>query len=453
MTSYELTRSPFARAMLKSRWPQLAVQLGLLGGLGLVIASGLLGTPVGSRSFAIVMVWIVWWAALMLVAVPWLGRAWCSVCPLPLPGEWLQRGVIGGPPRRGSGSARGLRWPRRLRGMWVQNGAFLAVAILSLPVLTQPRWTGILLVGLIVAAVALGLIFERRAFCRYVCPVGGFIGLYSQVAPVEVRVRDAAVCAAHTSKTCYTGNESGYGCPWNVFPGSLQVNTYCGLCMECLRTCPHDNVAINLRPVGADLTQAGPRAMDEAFKAILLLGSGLAYTALLLGPWGRARAAAAAVGSGAWLLYALGFLTFVAAALPALLLAATRLGLWLSRIRLTPIAALRTLSPALIPLGLSVWIAFSLSFLLANLSYAGPVLSDPLNLGWNLLGTAGVGWAPLGQVLFPWLTIGILIAGLAWSSQRLGAIAEGLRGGPRLAWPMRVVSLMLTIGVLAVLAP
>ena len=452
MSSVELTRSPFARAILKSRWPQLAAQLVLLAGLALAIASGLLGTPVGSRSFAIVMVWIVWWAALMLVAVPWLGRAWCSVCPLPLPGEWLQRGVIGGPPRRGSGFARGLRWPRRLRGMWVQNGAFLAVAILSLPVLTQPRWTGILLVGLIVAAVALSLVFERRAFCRYVCPVGGFIGLYSQVAPVEVRVRDAALCASHSTKTCYTGSDWGYGCPWNVFPGSLSVNTYCGLCMECLRTCPYDNVAINLRPVGADLTRPGLRGLDETFKAILLLGSGLAYTLVLLGPWARTRTAAAAVGSAAWLLYAFGFLTFVAVALPALLLAATRLGLWLSRIRLAPTTALRTLSPALIPLGLSVWIAFSLSFLLANLSYAGPVLSDPLNLGWNLLGTAGIGWVPIAPVLIPWVTIGVLIAGLAWSSQRLGAIAEDLRGGPRLAWPLRVVGLALTISALVVLA-
>jgi hypothetical protein len=305
----------------------------------------------------------------------------------------------------------------------------------------------------VAAAVALSLIFERRAFCRYVCPVGGFIGLYAQVAPVEVRVRDAALCAAHTVKTCYTGNAAGYGCPWNVFPGSLKANTFCGVCLECLRTCPYDNVAINLRPIGADLTRAGPRGLDEAFKSVLLLSSGLAYAGVLLGPWSQARAAAAAVGSGGWLLYALSFLVFTAAVIPGLLLAATRIGLGLSRIRLGTTAALRTLSPALIPLGLSVWIAFSLSFLLANLSYAGPVLSDPLNVGWNLLGTAGIGWAPLGQGLFPWMSVGILMAGLAWSSQRLGVIAEGLRAGPRLAWPLRIVSLGLTIAVLAALTP
>jgi len=449
MTRYELTQTPLARAMFKSRWPQLALQLGLLAGLALVITAGLLGTPVGNRNFGIVMVWIAWWAALMLVAVPWLGRAWCSVCPLPLPGEWLQRGAILGP--RGRGLGLNLRWPRRLRGLWVQNAAFVAVAVLSLPVLTQPRWTGFLLLGLVLAAVALSVIFERRAFCRYVCPVGGFIGLYAQVAPVEVRVRDAALCAGHTVKTCYTGSADGYGCPWNVFPGTLQANTYCGLCMECLRTCPYDNVAINLRPIGADLNRSGLRGLDEAFKAIVLLGSGLAYSAVLLGSWSEARAAAAAGGSRAWLVFALGFLSFVVVLIPAAFLIAVRLGLWWSRSRAASLQALRALSPALIPLGLSVWVAFSLSFLLANLSYVGPVLSDPLNLGWNLLGTAGVGWSPYGQSLFPWLTIGVLVVGLAWSSQRLGAIADELRVGGRLALPPQVVSLGLTIAVLWVL--
>ena len=125
MTHYELT--PYAespRAVRRADGLSSALQLGLLAGMTLVIAAGFLGTPVGSRNFAIVMVWIAWWAALMLVAVPGFGRAWCSVCPLPLPGEWLQRGAILAP--RGRGLGLKLRWPRRLRKMWVQNAAFVA---------------------------------------------------------------------------------------------------------------------------------------------------------------------------------------------------------------------------------------------------------------------------------------------------------------------------------------
>jgi polyferredoxin len=443
---YELTRFAPLRSLLKSRWPQLAVQVVALAGLVLVIASGLVGTPVGNRNFAIVMVWIAWWAALMLVAVPLLGRSWCSVCPLPLPGEWLQRGAVLAP--RGRGFGLNLRWPRKLRGMWLQNGAFVLVALFSLPVLTQPRLTGVLLAGLVLLAIALSLVFERRAFCRYVCPVGGFIGLYAQAAPIEVRVRDAALCAAHTTKTCYTGSAEGYGCPWQVFPGTLKANTYCGVCLECLRTCPYDNVAINLRPAGADLGLSKGRGLDEAFKAILLLGSGLAYIAVLLGAWSAPRAAAAAIGSPEWFTYALIFLAFVLVFIPGLLLLAVQAGLWLSRSRIGSVHGLRALSPALVPIGLSVWIAFSLSFLLANLSYVFPVVSDPLNLGWNLLGTAGVGWTPYGQGLFPWLTISVLLVGLTWTSRRIGAIAEELGGGLKLALPLWIVTFLLAVGAL-----
>ena len=101
MTRYELTQSVWVRRLLTSRWPQLGVQLLMFSGLILVILAGLMGSPVGNRNFAIVMVWIAWWGALMLIAVPFFGRLWCSVCPLPLPGEWLQRGAILGPRGRG----------------------------------------------------------------------------------------------------------------------------------------------------------------------------------------------------------------------------------------------------------------------------------------------------------------------------------------------------------------
>src|SRR3989304_5093746 len=87
-------RLPFARSIPAPRGPQLAVQLTAMAGLLLVIAAGLLGTPVGSRNPATVLVWIAWWGGLVIVAVPFFGRLWCGVCPVPLPGEWLQRGAL-----------------------------------------------------------------------------------------------------------------------------------------------------------------------------------------------------------------------------------------------------------------------------------------------------------------------------------------------------------------------
>jgi polyferredoxin len=442
----DLTRIPRVRAALVSRWPQLAVQLAAVGGLVLVIVAGLIGTPVGSRNPATVLVWIAWWAALMIVAVPFFGRLWCGICPLPLPGEWLQRGALLAP--RGRSRGLGLPWPRRLRGLWLQNGAFLMVALFSLPVLTQPRLTAVLLLGLVLTAVVISLGFERRAFCRYLCPVGGFIGLYAQAAPIEVRVRDPRVCADHTVKTCYTGSADGYGCPWQVFPAGLKSNVACGICLECLRTCPLDNVALRLRPVGADLATGARAPLDEAFKSLVLLGSALVYAIVLLGPSSALRSAAASVGSPAWLGYVAGFLAVTAVLVPALFLGATRLAGIATPGRLSARDGLRRFSPALVPLGLAAWAAFSLGFVLTNVSYVLPVLSDPIGLGWDLLGTASVPWTPIGGTAISWVLAGILLGGLAWSSRRVRAVADELAGGVRMALPVWGFAFAMTAGLL-----
>jgi polyferredoxin len=447
---YDLTRIPAAKAVLVSRWPQFLVRVVLLAGFLLAILAGLAGTPVGSRNFSIVFVWIAWWALLILFAVPLLGRGWCTVCPIPMPGEWLQNGALLGPRGRKSPFGLGRKWPKSLRNMWLQNGAFALLALFSVVVLTQPGVTAVILAALLFIAFGASLTFERRAFCRYLCPVGGFIGIYSQTAPLEVRVRDTAVCASHTTKTCYTGNEDGYGCPWGVFPGGLVKNTYCGTCFECLRTCPLDNIAINIRPVGSDLSQPRGRKLDEAFKAFIMLGSAFVYSAVMLGPWGQLKTAAYAIGSLPWLLYVLAFLAFVLVFLPGLFYLAARAGRALAPTRHSLRRSFTAYAYALVPLGLAAWIAFSLSFVFANASYILPVLSDPLGWGWDLFGTAGHSWTPYLTQHIPALQTIVLVVGLAWAGVTARRIAQ--EGKLPAAWrqvlPINLFCLLITVGFL-----
>jgi hypothetical protein len=105
--------------------------------------------------------------------------------------------------------------------------------------------------------------------------------------------------------------------------------------------------------------------------------------------------------------YALAFLAFVLVLLPGLFYLAVRAGRALSDSTLTVRKAFIAFSYALVPLGLSAWIAFSLSFVFANLSYLWPALSDPLGWGWNLLGTASLAWTPYLMGLIPSLSGGL----------------------------------------------
>src|SRR5512139_2282207 len=411
MAKIELTRNLLLKNSLKSRYPQLAVFIVMLVGYIFAILVGLIGTPVGNRNFGIVFVWIAWWAILILVAVPFFGRGWCAVCPIPLPGEWLQRGAVLGPSDQKS-KWMNRRWPRAFRNMWLQNVSFLLLALFSSVLLTTPYITSIVLAAMLFAAIGLSLVFERRSFCRYLCPVGGFIGIYAQTAPVELRIKNKQVCASCVGKPCYNGSSAGYGCPWDVFPGGLQKNTYCGLCMECIRTCPYDNIAVNLRPFSADLAKPSTR-MDEAFKAFIMLGAAMIYAGVLLGPWGMLKDAAYNVGTTAWLVYALAFLAIIFLILPGLF----SLGILPVKSSIPFKQRFAALSTALIPLGLMFWVAFSLSFVLTNASYILAALSDPLGLGWNLFGTAGIAWQPmLTTILAPAQTLA-LVGGLVWSAR------------------------------------
>ena len=424
MSRTELTRIPLINNALKNRFPQLAVFIVMLIGYIFAILAGLIGTPVGSHNFSIVFVWIAWWAILILVAVPFFGRGWCAVCPIPLPGEWLQRGAVLSPPDKRP-KWLNLRVPKMFRNIWLQNISFLLLALFSSVLLTTPNITGIVLAAMLFAAIGLSTVFERRAFCRYLCPVGGFIGLYSQTAPIELRIKDKQVCVTCEGKPCYNGSQAGYGCPWDVFPGGLTKNTYCGLCMECIRTCPHDNIAVNLRPFSADLAKPSTR-MDEAFKAFIMLGSAIIYAGVLLGPWGAFKDAAYNVGSGAWFIYAAAFLAIIFVVLPSLF----TLGILNTKNTLSLKQRFASLSTALIPLGLMFWVAFSLSFVLTNASYIIAALSDPLGLGWDLFGTANATWQPmLTSMLAPAQTLA-LVGGLIWSARTAQKAAGEVKVSP-----------------------
>ena len=411
---FELTRFPWLKALLKSRAFPSALMLALLFFFVVAILAGFFGTPAGSHNFGIIFVWIVWWALLIIVMVPFLGRMWCAICPIPGPGEWLQRrGIL----RRTPGRLHGLRWrwPRRLRNIWLQNFGFLTVALFSAVILTRPGVTAWVLLGMLAAGVLLSILYENRVFCRYVCPVGGFIGLYSLTSSIELRVKDAQVCRDHATKDCVVGTPGSYGCPWMVFPGNLERNAYCGLCVECLKACPKDNIAVNLRPFGADLLVAKGRSLDEAYKAFIMLACALLYSAVLLGPWGWVKDWANMQSLPHWAAYAAGFLAANLLLVPGLFWLATVAARTAARLQAPLKRLFVDYAYSLVPMGLTGWIAFSLSFVFVNGSYAASVLSDPFGWGWNLFGTQPVPWTPLLPGLVPALQVSSLLAGLVFS--------------------------------------
>jgi polyferredoxin len=252
---------------------QFLIVLPTTVGIVVVLLSAAVGVEHPSVNFGLVFTWVVWWSAL-LVSFALFGRAWCLACPVGAVGEWLQRLSFWWRSPRTAGLE--LAWPRPLRGMWLPTALFVGFVYLDngYGMSNSPRMTAGLVVVLTLAAAWVALIFERRAFCRYHCPLTAFIGLNSLASMFELRRRDPGECGAPCpTKDCFRGNERRYGCPMSEFPGGgIDSNLHCNLCMECVKSCPRDNIVLRFRPPGRDLwTMSRPR-LDGAIGATVIVG-------------------------------------------------------------------------------------------------------------------------------------------------------------------------------------
>jgi polyferredoxin len=268
----ELTARPFRRA-LGLRPLQFLLVMPTAGVVAVVTLSAAVGMDHPAMNFGAVFTWVVWWGAI-LVSLVIAGRAWCLVCPLGALGEWLQR--LSPWWRSSTGAGLGLRWPRALRGLWLPTALFVGFVFLDsgYGFAASPRMTAGLIVTIALAAAWVGLYFERRAFCRHLCPLTAFLGVSAMVSMLELRPRDAGRCAtACKTKACFRGSALAWGCPMGEFPGAgMDTNLNCILCTECLKSCPSENLSLRLRAPGHDLHAMRRPRVDGAVAAAVVAG-------------------------------------------------------------------------------------------------------------------------------------------------------------------------------------
>ena len=147
--------------------------------------------------------------------------------------------------------------------------------------LENTAWLSSCLLLLITAGAAIGsLLFEKRFWCRYLCPVGGMNGLFAKLSISELRAEPGTCSGSCSSYACFKGGPaegeglSTEGCPLGSHPAHLSDNRNCVLCMSCVQACPNRSVQLRLRPPAADLqpnmhSPAGERGL------ILVLAGGI----------------------------------------------------------------------------------------------------------------------------------------------------------------------------------
>jgi len=415
------------------KWPpfQFALTAPMLAVFYFIILAGFFGTQVSGRNAGPMVIWVVWLSALIVVLVPLGGRIWCLACPLPSLGEWLQRRRLVGGGRLQQAPAR--IWRRaRLSGAWPRTIFFLLLGTFSTALVAVPAATSWLLVGLAALAVALSFGPEQRLFCRHLCPINSFISLYSMTGRLMFRSASTATCARCEEHFCLTGSTKGWGCPYGLCLGEVDRNNDCGMCTECVKTCAYDNVALFWRPSGWD---RGLTGYGEAWQALVMFALGLVYCVMNLGPWDEIRDWVDIVDKQNWRsfwIFSAGLWLLLLGVLPLLYYVLTRIGLGISKSSVSPGPMFRANCASVAPLGLSFWIAFALAMFSSMFTFVLLSLSDPLNWGWDLLGTAGKPWHILGSPVIPWLQVASVLVGLVYSLRTLRSSWENAAAGRRL---------------------
>jgi NAD-dependent dihydropyrimidine dehydrogenase PreA subunit len=138
---------------------------------------------------------------------------------------------------------------------------------------SSPSATALLMLTIVLLASSTGLLFQRRAWCRYICPLGGMVGVLSTCSAVELRSNYNICTNSCTKHECYMGSAAAEGCPLFEGPFSLRSNQNCILCGKCVEICPNNSPVLNLRPPGQELWTSHKTEKNTVALGLVLIGT------------------------------------------------------------------------------------------------------------------------------------------------------------------------------------
>jgi len=399
------------------------------------------GPDLAPKNLATLLTWV-HFRGLVVVLTLIGGNLFCMACPFMLPREIARRLFV---PR--------LEWPRALRNKWPAIVLFVVVLFCYelFDLWGDPWWTGALILVYFLAALIVDITFKKATFCKFVCPIGQFNFLASELSPWEVSVRNKDVCERCTTKDCIKGRTLQQdipvikvnalpivqrGCELALFQPRKVGNLDCTFCLDCVYACPHENVGILSRVPVESLTREGSRSglgdiqkrFDfTALVTVFTFGSLLNAFAMISPVYALEQFIAAQTGLRIeWPI--LGAMFLVALVLEPFLLLATAAALsrrFLNN-RGSILEIINAFAKSLIPIGFGIWLAhYGFHFFTGFLTVI-PVTQNAVRelVGWSMLGEPiwRLGGLP-EAVVFP-MELGFMGLGLLGSILATLAIAR-----------------------------
>lgn len=260
----DLLRMPALRSALKSPLFPAIFQSAATPFFFILLIMLFLGPADPETNLGGLFSWAVGWPTMVFGAFLW-ARFWCSICPMGAISQFAKRIISWDIP-----------FPSFLK---LHSDLIIAASALFIiwletatNIRSSPFNTGLLLLSIVGLAVIFSVIYERQSWCRYLCPLGGMMGVFAKVSPIELRA-DRNVCGSQcTSNECFTGTDKLEGCPFGQMVPSLRSNRFCKLCGACYKNCPHSAINLNLRVPGREIWEIRQAFAVTAFLVISMLG-------------------------------------------------------------------------------------------------------------------------------------------------------------------------------------
>jgi len=131
----------------------------------------------------------------------------------------------------------------------------------------QPAYQGLALLSAALAGILALNWIKRRFWCRYLCPLGGLLGLVARLGWRRRAVSDACIACGRCARDCRMGtieNADGY----------RSDPSECILCLDCSADCPAE--AIHYRGQRAESRPSSGLTRRQALQALGLSLGGLA---------------------------------------------------------------------------------------------------------------------------------------------------------------------------------
>jgi len=314
-----------------------------------------------------------YWRAFTVVALLAAGNLFCMACPFTL--------------SRKVGRSLGFRlrlWPRMLRSKWLAVALivlfFWAYEVFSL--WDHPLWTAYLILGYFGAAFVIDAFFRARVFASSLPHWPIPFCQFSRLA-LEVKVRQPDLCATCRTHECLHGTESQPGCQTHLYLPSKIGNMDCTFCLDCVRACPHENVGVLAVVPGLDVLHDRPRSSVGQLSRDGCGGSGpdprvraFANAALMVAPvvdWREQLVRQLEMASATPVTTAFFIASLILA--PAIAVGGSVLaGRALARLTVPLRQIVARFAVALVPLGLTMWMAHLAYHLATGLGSFWPAL-------------------------------------------------------------------------------